>query len=355
MEIVFMIFQVIGIILGVLIGLFVLELAIVAFVPGYSVPQQRLESQKQKPQKADVELSPSKREVSFHVRGIQISAWLYLPKTISAPVPCIIMANGLGGTKDMLLEHYASRYQQAGFAALVFDYRHFGESEGEPRQLIWIPYQLEDYAVAVEYARSLGEVDPSRIALWGTSLSGGHVLVVAARDERIACAVAQCPWLDGFAAARMGYKLRGLRQGLRLLSHGQRDFVRSWFGLSPHKIPIIGKKGTVAVLPFSEAYEAFTSLAPEGFINEVCARILIRMDKYRPIKKARSVRCPVLLQICDTDEPIPLNTIEESARKMGRQSEVKHYPIGHFDIYTGENFERSVNDQLQFLKRHLSK
>jgi len=107
------------------------------------------------------------------------------------------MGHGFGGTKNMLLENYAIRYQKAGFATLIFDYRFLGESEGEPRQLIWIPYQLEDWSAAVAYARSLKEIDPSKIALWGTSMSGGHVIVIAAKDKNIACVSAQCPGLDG--------------------------------------------------------------------------------------------------------------------------------------------------------------
>jgi len=250
MEIVIMVFQVIGIFIGILIVLFVLELAIVAFVPGFSVPKQRLEKAKEIPK--DVEKKPSwpRKDVSFKVKGTSLSAWLYLPENLSAPVPCIVMGHGLGGTKAAGLESYAIRFQEAGFAVLVFDYRHLGESEGEPRQLIWIPYQLEDYSAAVNYARSLKEINPARIALWGTSLSGGHVIVIAARDENIACISSQVPLLDGRVAALMAqkHKIIGIRQGLRMIMHGQRDLVRSWFGLSPHKIPIAGKPGTMAVL-----------------------------------------------------------------------------------------------------------
>ena len=353
MAIIILVLQIVGIFIGILIGLFVLELAIVAFVPDFSVPEQRLERSNQRPKRVDAKPPSLRKNVSFSVKGTSLSAWLYLPENVSAPIPCIVMGHGLGGTKDLGLESYAVRYQEAGFAILAFDYRHFGHSEGEPRQLIWIPYQLEDYCAAISYARSLKEIDPARIGLWGTSFSGGHVIVTASKDHTIACVVAQCPWLDGFAAAKMGYKIQGMGRGLRLVMHGQRDLVRSWFGLSPHKIPIMGKSETIAMLPFSEVYETFEKLAPESFINEACARIMIRMDKYRPIKKARDVRCPVLLQICDNDEPVPINIVEEAAHKMGNSSEVKHYPIGHFDIYVGDNFEKSVRDQLDFFKKHL--
>ena len=107
------------------------------------------------------------------------------------------------------------------------------------------------------------------------------------------------------------------------------------------------------MLPFSEAYEAFGKLVPENFKNEACARIVIRMDKYRPIRQAQNVRCPVLIQVGDRDVGLPSSVVEEAEKRLGKYAEVKHYPIGHFDIYVGNNFERSVTDQLDFYRRHL--
>jgi len=340
-------------IIGTLIGLFVLELAIVSFVLRFSVPKQPLERAKQMPKEVGTKPSGPRKDVSFKVKGTSISAWLYLPEDLSAPVPCIIMGHGLGGTKDMGLEQYAVRYQEAGLAVLAFDYRHLGESEGEPRQLIWIPYQQQDYLAAIEYARGLEEIDPARIALWGTSLSGGHVIVAAARDNKIACVCAQVPWLDSYEAGREALKRVGIKHVLRMVPHGQRDLVRSWFGLSPHKIPIAGKPGSIAVLADSEAWEGYGELVPDDFINEVCARIVIRIDKYRPIKHIAKVRCPVLLQITDKDISHPLRSVEKIEKRLGKLAEVVHYPIGHFDIYVGSDFEKAVSDQLDFFKKHL--
>lgn len=350
MEIVIMILQVIGIIIGIIIGLFALELIIVALIPGFKVPGQYLEKAEQPTREVDTKPHSSRKDVIFKVKGTPLSAWLYLPKDLSAPVPCIIMGNGFGGTKAGL-EPYAVRYQEAGFALLVFDYRHFGESDGEPRQLIWIPYQLEDYAAAIKYARSLEEIDPAKIGLWGTSMSGGHVIVTAAKDNQIACVVAQCPGLDGRASTIMAYKRGGIN--FRMIMHGQRDLVRSWFGLSPHKIPIVGRPGSIAMLTTPDAYDGYGKLVPENFINEACARIILRGDKYRPIKQAHKVRCPVLLQICDNDSIIPKSAAEETEKNLGKYAEVKYYPIGHFDIYIGDNFEKAVSDQLDFFKEHL--
>lgn len=337
---------------GIIIGLIVLYLLIVTFIPGIRVSEQPLEHGKHLTTQVDIKPSGAKRDVSFAVKGTSLQAWLFLPENLSAPVPCIIMAHGFGLTKDMGLESYAVRYQKAGFAVLVFDYRHFGKSGGQPRQLIWIPYQLEDWLAAIKYVRNLKEIDSGRIALWGTSFSGGHVIVTAAKDNQIACVVAQCPALDGRALRKMLFK-RDIGYILRMIIHGHRDYFRSWFGLSPHKIPIAGKPGCIACLTTPDAYDGYGSLVTDGFINEVCARIVIRADKYRPVRHAHNVRCPVLLQICDHDSITPKSAAEETERELGKYADVKHYPIGHFDIYTGDNFEKSVNDQLEFLNKHL--
>lgn len=150
---------------SILAGMFALYLFIVAIIPGVSAPAQPLKKVKRQTGNNGQKLSGLKREVRFGVKGTLLSAWLYLPPNLSGPAPCIVMGHGLGGTKDMGLEAYAARFQEAGFAVLAFDNRYFGESEGEPRQLIWIPDQLEDWSAAISYVRSLKEIAPARIAL----------------------------------------------------------------------------------------------------------------------------------------------------------------------------------------------
>ena len=339
--------------ISLLIGLFAVELLLVALLPVFEVLPQPLKKASWSSEKEVLTTSRPRKEVRFFVNEMAISAWLYLPLHLPALFPCIIMGNGLGGTKNTGLEPYAIRFQNAGFAVLVFDYRYFGESEGTPRQLIWIPSQLEDWSAAIVFARRLKDVDPARIALWGTSLSGGHVIVTAAHDPTISCVSAQCPGLDGQAAALESFKRMGFSTSLRMIMHGQRDLVRSWLGLSPHKIPIVGKQGTIALMNTPDAYDSFLTLITDTYVNEACARIIIRGDKYRPITYAHNVRCPVLLQICDYDTLIPISAIEETAHILGDFAEVKHYLLNHFDIYTGNGFEQSVRDQIAFFQKHL--
>ena len=339
--------------IGSLAGLFAIYLFVLAIVPGIMVPAQTVIPKSPFNEKDLAREKKIRQNVSFRIGGTALKAWLYLPQRTTAPPPCIIMGHGFGGIKDMGLALYAERYQDAGLAVLVFDYRHFGESEGEPRQLLWIPHQLEDWAAAIQYARSRNDINPEKIALWGTSMSGGHVIVTAAKDPEIACVSAQCPGLDGRKGAQIAFTRHGIGHGLIMLVHGQRDIARSWLKLTPHKIPIFGEPGTIACLTTPDAYPAAERLAVAGFNNEVCARINIRGDKYRPVKHAKDVKCPVLIQVCEKDSLVPPSTLEESIKVLGNHAEVIRYPIGHFDIYFGENLEKALADQLAFFKKHL--
>ncbi len=295
-------------------------------------------------------------DVEFLSAGATCRAWLYhphpVPGTGGAPRPCVVMAHGFGATRDASLAPYAERFAAAGLFVLLFDYRHFGSSDGEPRQLVSVRRQLEDYASAVAFARTLPGVDPQRVAVWGTSFSGGHALVTAAQVPGVAAAVAQCPMMDGLAAVRgiLGYA--GTGQLLRLTGHGLLDLCSAPFGKT-HYIPIVGKPGELAMMSSADADAGYRALAPPGFRFEVAARIAVFAGLYRPVKFAAQAQCPVLVQICERDSVAPASAAEEVVRRLGAKGEVRRYPIGHFEPYFGAPFERSVSDQLEFLRRHL--
>ncbi len=122
----------------------------------------------------------------------------------------------------------------------------------------------------------------------------------------------------------------------------------------PHRIPLTGPSGAVAAMGDDEAWAFFQAMAPPGFVNEVCARILIRMDKYHPIRHLGSIRCPVLLQTCDADPSCPPRTVDDAAARLGDRGRVIRHPIGHFDIYRGEHRERALREQIEFFGQHLA-
>ena len=168
----------------VLIATVLLYLIVILFSPILSVPKQPI-PKREKEDDSPKHPPASRQDVQFAVNGINISAWLYLPHDTSGTVPCIIMNHGFAGTKDFILEKYALRFIEEGYAVLTYDYRYFGESEGEPRQQFDVLSQLEDLRVGIAYARNRSEINPEKIVLWGTSASGGYGLAIAAEDTRI--------------------------------------------------------------------------------------------------------------------------------------------------------------------------
>jgi cephalosporin-C deacetylase-like acetyl esterase len=292
----------------------------------------------------------AREEISFLSGDAWCAAWLYRPQTTTRR-PLVVMAHGFSATREMRLDAYAERFADAGIGVLLFDYRHFGASAGEPRQLLDISRQHADYRAALAHARNLDWVDPHSLALFGSSFSGGHVLAVAARDERIAAVVSQCPFTDGLATLRALSPL----DAARLTIHGLRDQVAAVRGAPPHYIPAAGQPGSLAVMTTPDALPGMQAITPaqSNWENRVAARITLRVALYRPGLAASRIAAPVLFCVCDHDLLCPPERTVQLALSNPR-AEVRRYPIGHFDIYVGEHFERAVSDQVQFLVGHLS-
>jgi dienelactone hydrolase len=170
-----------------------------------------------------------------------------------APRPCVVLCSGFGGTQDTpsILAN-AQTFAATGYAAMTFDYANFGESSGQPRQLVDINGQLNDIHAAVECARGHSGVDADRIVLWGTSLGGGHVVTAAARDPRIAAVIAQVPF-NGFPKRVEG---RSVATTLRLLWAMTIDRIRGALRLPPAYIPAVSGPGELAVMASTEALHA---------------------------------------------------------------------------------------------------
>jgi len=287
-------------------------------------------------------------DVTFLSQGIRCAAWLYRPVS-PGPHPCIILAHGLGATRDMKLAEYATYFVEAGLAALVFDYRHFGASDGEPCRLLDIRLQLADWVAAIAYVRTLDGIDLERIALWGTSFSGGHTIVTAARDQRIAAVAVQVPFTDGTT----NIASEGFFGTLQLLRASIHDKLRQLLNKSPYYIKVAGAPGSLAALRTPGALEGFQKFASQQHWDDtITARILLPIGFYRPIRSAPNVRCPLLVCICDQDQITSPQAALKTA-KAAPHAEVLHYPGDHFDMYFDPIFEQAVTAQRDFFVRYL--
>lgn len=293
-----------------------------------------------------------RRDVEIRVEKDHIAAWFYVPAG-TGPFPCVVMATGLGGTKDALLERFALRYVENGIAVLTFDYRHFGESSGEPRQLFDGIKQQEDLRAVVEYALESPVVDPKRIVLWSTSSAGRYSINGAAEDPAIAGAIAMCPSLDHRLDDRAAFRRGGIPYFAQLFVHAQRDKGRSRLRLSTHRIPIVSEPGGLAFLNAPCALEGYRSAmaGSRTFVNGICGRSLLIWPGPDTAKMAPRVRCPVLLQVCLRDGIVDPASHKKTADILGGRARVIEYAAGHFDLYRDPWFAVAAEDQVAFVRQ----
>ncbi|VXA57480.1 Quorum-quenching protein AidA [Acinetobacter proteolyticus] len=286
-------------------------------------------------------------DIQFDSGGIQCSAYLYRPDN-QIPSPIIVMAHGLGGTRKMRLTAFAERFVAAGYACLVFDYRHFGDSEGYPRQLLDIDLQLEDWQAAINFAQQLSNIDPSKIILWGSSFSGGHVLATAANNPNIRAVISQCPFTDGLASSLVMRPLTSFK----LTTLALRDRIGAAFGHAPLMVALSAAPGETALMNAHDAHSGSSALSQydPDYKNYVAARFALDIIRYFPGHQTSKIQAPVLFCVCEDDSVAPSKATLRHANRTPHK-EIKRYDYGHFDIYLGAAFEHVIQDQIDFLKR----
>ncbi|MGP4057472.1 alpha/beta hydrolase [Mycobacterium sp. 4D054] len=293
----------------------------------------------------------TRSEVSFRSGADACSAW-HFPSG-GALRPVVVMAHGFGGTKDSGLAPFAQRFAAAGIDVLAFDYRGFGASGGVPRQSLSVRRQIDDYHAAVEAAKKLDGVDPTRVGLWGASFSGGHVLRVAAERDDIGAVVSLTPLTSGLAVSRAAAASRDLLTSLRWTLTGVKSRVTVRRGGAPTMMPLVSPVGEPGALALNGAYESYTALAGPTWRNEIDSSVGLEVIGVRTNAAAKKLRCPLLVQIADFDQYVPAAAVATTATH-GR-ARVHHYPCDHFDVWPGNDwFDKTVTDQVTFLTRSLS-
>ncbi|CAJ1583817.1 alpha/beta hydrolase [[Mycobacterium] wendilense] len=290
----------------------------------------------------------TRRELQIPVGTTTIAGWHYVAPGPGRR-PCVVMAHGFCGTRDAGLVGFGERFAAAGVDALCFDYRGFGASGGQPRQVIDFAAQRRDYHAALDAAHRLNDVDG--VCIWGTSLSGGHVFAVAAQRRDLLGALALTPIVDGWATLlRMRHQLTA-GSAVRLGAAAVRDVLGARVGRAPVLLPAVGAPGTVAMLTTPDAQPGYLAAAGQAPLwrNEFAARMLLSVPGYRPGLRASDIRCPLLVQVGGADHSAPADLALAAARRAG--AEVRVYPdVGHFDVYdSGSAFDAVVEDQISFL------
>jgi uncharacterized protein len=285
--------------------------------------------------------------------GGAIEAWVYAPSG-KGPHPAVVMVHGMGAIKACGLAAFAERFCHAGFVAIAIDYRHWGGSSGEPRDILFYSKQREDCRTAIDWAAANPRIDSERIFLWGTSFAGMHVVEIAASNARLAGAIALCPLVDSIAGAGT----IPVSHVMRLFALALWDKVRSLFGASPIYVPLSVRAGEWGMLASDDAYYSKKLVEPkDGTVwrNRLAARSLLSYLGARPVKKASAIRCPILLIIGEQDFMVPAEAIKQVAASAP-ESELHFVPGGHADGFAGGiAHDRVLALQVDFLQSHANK
>ena len=275
-----------------------------------------------------------REDIEFNAEGTVLRGWHYVPDKGRGPFPTIVMAHGSAALKEQYLDRYAEVFAAAGLASIVYDHRNFGASDGDVRQEIDPILQMRDYRHAITFAMTLSTVDPDKIGAWGTSLSGGHVLMLAALDRRVKCVVAQVPTISGGAGS-----LRRTRADQMAASRARFDEDRKnrFSGKSPGTMPLVAEDPMTACFNGGADAWAFfqesLKVAPARK-NEVTLRSAEMLREYEPGSYIERISPTPLLMIVGNRDV--LTATDLALQAYNRALEPKKLVLfegGHYDPY----------------------
>ncbi len=295
-----------------------------------------------------------REDIQFSADGVTLRGWLYRPGGTSSRVPTIVMSHGFSAVKEMYLDRFAEAFADAGMAALVYDNRNFGASDGEPRQEIDPWAQVRDYRAAITYAVTRPEVDAERIGVWGSSYSGGHALVIGAIDRRVKCVVVQVPLVSGHANFRAL-----VRADFIPIFRAQFDSDREarFRGEPPVMVPVVDEDPLApSALPTPDSYKWFTEtheLRAPSWRNEVTLRSVEMFTEYEPGTYLPWIS-PTPLLMCVAENDV-LTTTDSAIAGYQQAREPKRLvilPGGHFDAYVA-GFDLASAAAVDWFSEHL--
>lgn len=297
-----------------------------------------------------------RKDIEFKTEdSVTLRGWFYRADAASGASPTIIMAHGFSATKEMYLDKFAEVFSKAGLNSLVYDNRNLGDSDGEPKQHIDPWKQISDYRDAITFASSLQEVDEHRIGIWGSSYSGGHVIVVGAIDRRVKCVVSQVPLISGLRNAR-----RLIRSDFfpSVRTNFDADRASRYAGNPPAMIPVVAENpGDPCALPTEDSRQFFLetckTLAP-SWRNEVTLQSVELFTEYEPGWYIPNI-CPTpFMLVVALGDTLVSSEIACAAYELALEpKKLLLLPGGHFEAYVSPAFEVSSPAQRDWFVQHL--
>jgi dienelactone hydrolase len=296
-----------------------------------------------------------REDVEFDADGVTLRGWLYLPHGTGSAAAAVVMAPGFCAVNEMHADRFAEAFADAGLVALVYDNRNFGASDGEPRQEIDPWAQVRDYRSAITFVATRPEVDAERIGVWGSSYAGGHVLVVAAIDQRVKCVVSQVPFVSGHETFRAFVRADFLASVRAMFDA---DRAARFRGEAPAIVPVVDENPLApCAVPTADAYKWFTesheSRAPV-WRNETTLRSVEMNSEYEPGTYLPWISpTPLLMCVAENDVTAPTEIAIRGYATANEPKKLVIMPGGHFDAYS-DGFDRAGSAAVQWFTQHLT-
>lgn len=301
---------------------------------------------------------PVRRNVSFNSEGIILRGWLYLPASLKRGdrAPAIVAANAFTSIKEITLPGYAERFANSGFVTLVFDYRNWGESDGEPRNHYDAFDQVQDVRNAITWLSLQSEVDPKRIGGWGISQGGAFMLHLAAFERRLKAVVATATGVGtDFRSIEDPQTIRNMQNVWaqfnldrveRYKTDSQATYKQAW-----------GKPGEDVLYPVEEAYNFYTeakrTYAP-AWENRTTVQSKENLFIYQvPIALNMASPTPVLIIHAERDV-IPILLVRRVFETAREPKKLVVLDCLHTDLYNREPwFTMSSDEAIAWFKKYL--
>ncbi|KAK3652604.1 hypothetical protein LTR56_001968 [Elasticomyces elasticus] len=299
-----------------------------------------------------------RRDVEFQTTDhVTLRGWFFTPEKTDKKLPCLVMAHGWSAVKEMDLDAFAEHFtSHLAITCLVYDNRAFGASDAapnEPRYEIIPSLQQSDYSDAITYAQTLDEVNPERIGIWGSSYSGGHVLFVGAVDRRVKTVMSQVPLTNGWENFHRLIRPDIVPTMNKMFADDRQARAQ---GKGAGVIPVVDADPMKpSALPTPDSYTFFAEWEKKsGWKNECTIRSVELLRANDPSHMiSRISPTPLLMTVAENDVLTPTDISIEAFSRAREPKTLHIIPGGHFDGYTGSNFERNARRQVRFLEETL--
>lgn len=263
--------------------------------------------------------------VSFYSEGARLRGFLHRPESSDERLPFVVQGPGWLGLADAkLYVPYHQAFTDAGFAVLIFDYRGFGESDGD-RGTISPARQIEDWRNALAYMRGRADIDGDRAAIFGSGgTGGGNAVLVAAAEPSVRATISQVPVADG---RDWLHRMRAEHEWVAFLASVEAD--RRQRAATGTGVMVHPREGIMVETPErrASAVKADVDARIPTTVPLSCAQGIL---EYRPVDGARAVRGLLVIGVEDdavtpTDHARALYDAAAGPKKLVIQTGTTHY------------------------------